>query len=463
MSKQLIIAEKPSVANDIARALGGSERHGDYFENKNFVLSSAVGHLLELRAPEEHDPRSGRWTFKHLPVIPPHFDLVPIAEAARLNRYSAHHRKDVSDSSTPAMRSRRRIDLPLHRPHRESEKADPAPMAAVDDAGATGTGSAGLRPDRNCCHSPTRRSPARKRIAVGIMHASDDRFHNKVSGPVSTRRPWVACRRRRLRSSSNARAYPGLQATRLLGSDAKFGAKAGEYPGRWFDPQFKRDDDGERKAERLWEAAVAEAVVSACQGKQGIVSEETKPSTQLSPLLFDLTSLQREANGRFGFSARGTLSLAQALYERHKVLTYPRTDARALPEDYIPTVKKTLELLSGTGAYAQLAKNVLKNNWVKPNKRIFDNSKISDHFAIIPTLQAPRHLNEGEQKSTIGCAPFPGRVLPARRVLADDTHHEGRGAALQDRGQDSAAARLACGLRPDHPGGKRESAAGRGQ
>src|SRR4051812_32185975 len=179
---------------------------------------------------------------------------------------------------------------------------------------------------------------------------------------------------------------------------ARFAAAAGEYPGRWFDPKFKKDDDGERKAERLWDAKAAAAIVAACRGKAGIATEETKPSTQLSPLLFDLTSLQREANGRFGFPARMTLSLAQALYERHKVLTYPRTDARALPEDYMPTVKDTLKELGGTTAFSTFAKQILKQGWVKPNKRIFDNTKISDHFAIIPTLQTPKQLNEAEQK-----------------------------------------------------------------
>ncbi|MBI2509496.1 MAG: topoisomerase C-terminal repeat-containing protein, partial [Betaproteobacteria bacterium] len=179
---------------------------------------------------------------------------------------------------------------------------------------------------------------------------------------------------------------------------ARFGARAGEYAGRWYEPKFKKDDDAERKAERLWSAAEAGAVAAACHGRSGSVSEETKPAAQLSPLLFDLTSLQREANGRFGFSARTTLSLAQALYERHKVLTYPRTDARALPEDYLATVKKTMEMFSTEKNYAPFAKNVIKSGWVKPNKRIFDNSKISDHFAIIPTLQLPKHLNEIESK-----------------------------------------------------------------
>ena len=160
---------------------------------------------------------------------------------------------------------------------------------------------------------------------------------------------------------------------------------------------FRKDDDPERKAERLWDAAKAEAIRAACDGKTGTVTEETKPSSQLSPLLFDLTSLQREANGRFGFSAKNTLGLAQALYEKHKVLTYPRTDARALPEDYVATVKKTLGVLK-SGEYSAFAGQILKSGWVKPNKRIFDNSKISDHFAIIPTLEAPKRLSEPEQK-----------------------------------------------------------------
>ena len=142
----------------------------------------------------------------------------------------------------------------------------------------------------------------------------------------------------------------------------------------------------------------AAAIVAACTGKPGEVSEEAKPSTQLSPLLFDLTSLQREANGKFGFSAKTTLSIAQALYEKHKVLTYPRTDARALPEDYLGVVKKTMEELGALSAYKPYTKQALKAGWIRPNKRVFDNSKISDHFAIIPTPQTPGHLSEVEAK-----------------------------------------------------------------
>ncbi|MDB5745451.1 MAG: topoisomerase, partial [Massilia sp.] len=180
---------------------------------------------------------------------------------------------------------------------------------------------------------------------------------------------------------------------------AEFVCAAGVYEGRWLDQQFKKDEnDPEKRAERLWSKAAADSIAAACRGKQGVVTEESKPTTSMAPALFDLTSLQREANGRFGFSAKNTLGLAQALYEKHKVLTYPRTDSRHLPEDYIQTVKETMTALADTNNYNQFAKQVSKNGWVKPNKRIFDNTKISDHFAIIPTGVAPKNLSEPEQK-----------------------------------------------------------------
>ena len=140
------------------------------------------------------------------------------------------------------------------------------------------------------------------------------------------------------------------------------------------------------------------------QGEPASVTEEAKPSTQAPPLLYDLTSLQREANSRFGFSARTTLSIAQALYEKHKVLTYPRTDSRALPEDYVAVAKDTIAMISKEDmpgplrALAVHARTALKEGYVKPIKRIFDNAKVSDHFAIIPTLLPPKSLSEVEAK-----------------------------------------------------------------
>jgi DNA topoisomerase-3 len=182
---------------------------------------------------------------------------------------------------------------------------------------------------------------------------------------------------------------------------ATFLAEAGEYPAKWFDPAWKKDpEDGEKRADRVWSEREALAIAQAVRGKAATVTEESKPTTQASPLLFDLTSLQREANGKFGFSAKTTLALAQSLYERHKALTYPRTDSRALPEDYLPVVKQTFGMLADSGLrhLAPFARTALDEGYIKPSKRIFDNSKVSDHFAIIPTLQAPSGLSEAEQK-----------------------------------------------------------------
>jgi DNA topoisomerase-3 len=227
-------------------------------------------------------------------------------------------------------------------------------------------------------------------------------FHLTTVGRVQTPTLALMVEREDKIRKFKARAYWEVEGV--------FACAAGEYRGKWFDEQYKgKDDDEHARADRLWDEARASAIQQKCQGKPGEVSEEAKPSTQLSPLLYDLTSLQREANSRFGFSAKSTLGLAQALYEKHKVLTYPRTDARALPEDYLPTVKETLTMLTGQGIgkghdeaalarYSPFAHQILARNWVLPNKRIFNNAKISDHFAIIPTLQAPKALSEPEQK-----------------------------------------------------------------
>ncbi|MGH8432730.1 MAG: DNA topoisomerase, partial [Solimonas sp.] len=182
---------------------------------------------------------------------------------------------------------------------------------------------------------------------------------------------------------------------------ASFLAEAGEYPAKWFDPKWKKtEDDAELKADRVWTQREAQAIADAVRGQAASVTEESKPTTQASPALFDLTSLQREANGKFGFSAKTTLALAQSLYERHKALTYPRTDSRALPEDYLPVVKQTFAMLADSELrhLAPHAQTALDNHYIKPSKRIFDNAKVSDHFAIIPTLQAPHGLSEAEQK-----------------------------------------------------------------
>jgi DNA topoisomerase-3 len=408
MSKQLIIAEKPSVAQDIARALGGFTRQGDYFESDEYVLSSAIGHLLELTVPEEFDVKRGKWTFTHLPVIPPHFALNPIEKTAdRLKLLTRLiKRKDVVGmiNACDAGREGELIFryVVQHALGTGDEKKPLKPVRRLWLQSMTTTsirdGFAHLRLDSEMlplADAARCRSEADWLIGINgtramtAFNSKEGGFYKTPVGRVQTPTLAILVEREKRIRAFVSRDYWEVE--------AEFQALAGTYRGRWFDEGFKKSADEHARAERLWDKSTAEAIRVKCMGKHGIVEEESKPKTELSPQLFDLTSLQRDANGRFGFSARTTLSLAQALYEKHKVLTYPRTDARCLPEDYMPTVKDTLQAMEGTG-YEGLARNILKNGWVHPNKRIFNNAKISDHFAIIPTGVMPKNLSEAEQK-----------------------------------------------------------------
>jgi len=403
--KQLIIAEKPSVAQDIARALGGFTKEKDYFESENFVLSSAVGHLLELTLPEEYEVKRGKWSFANLPVIPPHFALKPVEKTEdRLKLLTRLiKRKDV-DGLINACDAGREGELIFNYIAQHSATKKPVRRLWLQSMtqGAIRDGFGSLREASEMAGLRAAAiSRAESDWLIGIngtramtaFNSKTGGFHLTTVGRVQT--PTLAIvvgREERIRKFV-ARAYWELE--------ARFAGAKGEYTGRWFDEKFKKvEDDEHATSYRLWEQPRAETIRAACLGQPAHAEEETKPSSQLSPLLYDLTSLQREANGRFGFSAKTTLGLAQALYEKHKVLTYPRTDARALPEDYLPTVKEVLGNLPEE--YAPLAATILEKNWLdekKPlNKRIFNNSKISDHFAIIPTGTPPKSLNEIEQK-----------------------------------------------------------------
>jgi DNA topoisomerase-3 len=405
VAKKLIIAEKPSVANDIARALGGFTRHGDYFESDKYVLSSAIGHLLELAAPEAYEVKRGKWSFAHLPVIPPHFDLKPIEKnedrLKMLTRLLT--RKDVS-SVVNACDAGREGELIFRYivQHAGAKKPIERLWLQSMTQSAIREGFASLRTDREMqplADAAVCRSESDWLVGINgtramtAFNSKDGGFYKTTVGRVQT--PTLAILVER---EKRIKAFVPRDYWEVIGT---FAGKGGEYTGRWFDEKFERGEEHQR-AERIWEQARAEAIRAKCLGKPGVVTEESKPSTQSSPLLYDLTTLQREANSRFGFSARNTLGLAQALYDKHKVLTYPRTDSRALPEDYLGAVKKTLDMLSdktgSTRAYAPFAARALKEGWVRPNKRIFNNEKISDHFAIIPTLQAPKHLSEPEHK-----------------------------------------------------------------
>jgi DNA topoisomerase-3 len=445
MTKTLVIAEKPSVAQDIVRALtpvsGKFDKHDEHFENDRYVVTSAVGHLVEIQAPEEYDVKRGKWSFAHLPVIPPHFDLKPVDKTkTRLSAVVKQaKRKDVADLINACDAGRegelifRLIEQyaggkkPLAKPVRRLWLQSMTPQAIRD-------GFEQLRSDAQMQGlADAARSRSEADWLVGIngtraftaFNSRDGGFFLTTVGRVQTPTLSIVVEREEQIRKFISRDYWEVHAS--------FAAQAGEYAGKWFNPAHKRDEtDAEKKADRLWSAREAEAIADAVRGKPASVSEETRPSTQASPLLFDLTSLQREANGRFGFSAKTTLALAQSLYEKHKALTYPRTDSRALPEDYLPVVKKTFHMLAQSGQrhlepFAQLA---LDEGFIKPTKRVFDNSKISDHFAIIPTLEAPGALSEAEQKlydlvaRRFMAVFFPSaEYLLTTRISQIDNHH----------------------------------------
>lgn len=404
MSKALIIAEKPSIANDVARALGGFTKHDEYYENDEYLISSAVGHLLKIAVPEEYEVKRGKWSFAHLPIIPPHFALHPIVKSeSRLKMLmSLMNRKDV-DRLINACDAGREGELIFRLIVQHAKAKQPIQRLWLQSMTSTAIreGFAHLRSDlemQPLADAARCRSEADWLVGINgtramtAFNSKGGGFFLTTVGRVQTPTLSIAVEREEKIRRFVPRDYWEVQ--------AEFVCAAGFYEGCWFDPKFKCEEyDSEKRESRLWSLPAAETIVVACHGQTGSVIEESKPSTQLSPLLFDLTSLQREANSRFGFSAKNTLTLAQALYEKHKVLTYPRTDSRALPEDYIDIVKNTLEMLKESHNYLLHAQQVLDKGWVRPDRRTFNNSKISDHFAIIPTLlQAPKTLSESEQK-----------------------------------------------------------------
>jgi DNA topoisomerase III len=411
--KTLVIAEKPSVAQDIVRALtptaGKFEKHDEYFESDTYVVSSAVGHLVEIQAPEEFDVKRGKWSFANLPVIPPHFDLKPVDKTkTRLNAVvKLAKRKDV-DKIVNACDAGREGELifrlieqyaggakPLGKPVTRLWLQSMTPQA-IREGFENLRSNAQMQPLADAARC---RSEADWLVGINgtramtAFNSRDGGFFLTTVGRVQTPTLSVVVEREELIRKFVSRDYWEIHAS--------FHAEAGDYAAKWFNPTHKKDaDDAEKKADRVWSQREALAIADAVRGQQATVTEESKPTTQASPLLFDLTSLQREANGKFGYSAKTTLQIAQSLYERHKALTYPRTDSRNLPEDYVPVVKQTLEMLAGSDMkhLAPFAAQAVKGGYVKPTKRVFDNAKVSDHFAIIPTLQAPSGLSEAEQK-----------------------------------------------------------------
>ena len=428
MSKSLIITEKPSVATDIAKALGGFKKGKDYYDNEKYVISWAVGHLFELAVPASMKEQD-KWDMTKLPIMPVEFELEP---AEKMSGRANVLRKLIRDKNVSeiinACDAGREGELifryiiqyagtkkPIKRVWLQSMTPE-----AIREGFSRLRSDAEMQPLASAARS---RNEADWLVGINATRAFTLRLSGGRGSSVTSlgrvQTPTLAIIVER---ENKIREFKPRDLHEIIGI---FRAAAGEYAGRWFDEAFQKDEDESertkrllhrlqltlpdaeqrlaiergslweehRAAPRLWHYEIAEAIQRKCSGKQGVVKlEEKKPSTQVAPQLYDLTALQREANNRLGFSAKRTLQIAQALYEKHKVITYPRTDSRALPEDYLPTVRSTLNKVDNP-----FARRVVENNWVRPNKRIFNDAKVGDHFAIIPTGTAPGSQDDHER------------------------------------------------------------------
>lgn len=411
-SKTLIIAEKPSVAGDIVKALPGKfEKHDAYYEGPDYVVSFAIGHLVSIANPKDMDERLKAWTLDNLPIIPEKFVIAPLPKTksqlstlAKLLR-----RKDIKEVINACDAGREGELIFRYIVQYVSEtKPVKAGIKRLWLQSMTKTaieeGFRNLRSDgdmQNLAQAAMCRSEADWLVGINGSRALTGYksqwggFFLTPCGRVQTPTLSMIVQREWERDRFIPRDY-----WELHGEFAIVGSKSEnpEYQGRWFDHEYKKSEEkDDLKPERIWDESKAKAILARCKGKAAEVTDTQKPSSQGAPSLYDLTTLQREANARFGFSAKNTLGLAQALYERHKVLTYPRTDSRYLPNDYLAVAKELMQNLKRSD-YGKFATEALEKNYVRMDKRIFDDAKVSDHHAIIPTNVMPGELSEPERK-----------------------------------------------------------------
>jgi DNA topoisomerase-3 len=406
LAKALILTEKPSVARDIAEALDGFTEHDGYWESDDFVLTFAVGHLLELLEPEELDPKFKRWTLDVLPILPERFPLKKKkgqSDRVRVIEKLAQ-RKDVDRIINACDAGREGelifrevvsylgIEKPVLRLWLQSMTTD-----AIRD------GFSRLRPGRELeglGQAAECRAKADWLIGMNATRALTKRLKSRretrawSAGRVQTPTLALLVERELEVLAHVPKAFWRVVATFAHGGHT--------YAATWFDPAFEEGEGDDRRDDRIFDAARAHAIVAAANGQAGAASETRKPSRESAPPLFDLTSLQREGNRRFGWSARRVLGAAQRCYEAHKVLTYPRTDSRCLPSDYRATVDEVLRKLAGArgedlGEYARAARRLIDDG-LENTGRVFDDAGVSDHFAIIPTGVVPKGEMRGDDR-----------------------------------------------------------------
>jgi DNA topoisomerase III len=381
MGKTLVIAEKPSVGRDLARVLPGPFGRGEgILEGPEHVITWAVGHLVQLAEPDEYDDKFKRWRMADLPIVPPRFKLVVRDERSRrqmnvVKRALGRDDVDVVVNACDAGREGELIfaylyekagaRLPVRRLWLSSMT-----KSAIEEAFAHLRDGVEMRSLEDAARS---RSEADWIVGMNATRAATIRLRSSFDGAVSLGRvqtPTLAILARREEEIRAFRPEPYWVV------DASFAA-TGErlYEGRYH----------ARGQSRVASAEEAAAIVAACRGLEGTISKlERSTRRERAPLLYDLTSLQRDANGRFGFSARRTLAAAQRLYEEHKALTYPRTSSRYLPSDMIPEIKPIASIVGRQREYAEGARYVTGLEML-PLGRVVNNEKVTDHHAIIPT------------------------------------------------------------------------------
>ena len=450
-NKTLVIAEKPSVATDLVRVLPGSfKKSRTHYESSNYIVSYAVGHLVSICYPEEIDSKYQKWKMADLPILPDSFPLKSLdATRSQLNALQKLIRRKDVDIIINACDSGREGELIfkyiLHYVWNKSVASKTVKrlwlQSMTDEAIKDGFSRL-----RNNLDMQTLEDTAKCRSEsdwlVGInatraLTAYNSRFGGfflTPCGRVQTPTLSLLVSREQERLIFVPQPYINLVATFSFNDEC--------YTGKWIDSAFKKEKSTpEKRADRIWDPDKAQAIIDKCLDKKAAVTDSSKETSQIAPQLYDLTTLQREANSRFGFSAKNTLTLAQALYERHKVLTYPRTDSRYLPEDYQKTVR-SLVATQNSWHYGQYAQTIVEKKYIRANKRIFNNAKISDHHAIIPTKKLPSQLSEAEMKiyrlvvQRFLCSFYPpARYLNTKRIsIVSEEHFLTEGKILKEPG-----------------------------
>jgi len=398
--KTLIIAEKPSVATDLARVLAKApgmqkfkrDASGSWYENDSTFITSAVGHLIEQDKPTLSNGKPLPWKLEYLPCVPEKFKLVPIEKSKdRLQKITklVKSNPDIGliINACDAGREGELIFRNLLRYAGWKQPVKRLWMQSMTDDAILSAWS-GLRSDeemRPLADAALCRSEADWLVglnstrALTAIRSSPGGFNMTPVGRVQTPTLAILAKRELEIRSFTPRGYYEVTATFGL-------ASAETYQGKWIDENFKKRSEDDAK-ERLWQQSDAAQIVERCRGKQAVIEQSSSKQSLKAPQLFDLTSLQREASNRFGFSARRTLQLAQECYEKHKVLTYPRTDSRYLPNDYVGKVAGVLQNIAASGSPLSLfAREALQKDYVDAkDRRVFNSAKVSDHFAIIPT------------------------------------------------------------------------------